>query len=246
MVNHAKPGISAIIPVYNEEKIIASNSLKILKHFEKQGFKDCEILLCDNGSTDKTPEAAKSVSRREKRVKYLRTDYKGIGHGFILGARKAKNNICILYAIDDPFEKSFIPRSIGPITSGEADIVIGSKGHPESKSERPLLRKAFSKAYNLLTNAFFPLGVADTQGSLAFDLKKTRKLIEETVARDAFFETEFIIRARTKGLNVREIPINAKDNRKDSKINPIATGLNLVAQLVALRFRLHGLKNAPR
>ena len=63
---------SIIIPTYNEEKDIS----KCLESLENQAFKDFEIIVVDDGSTDKTRE----IVRKFKKVKLIKGKHKGPGY----------------------------------------------------------------------------------------------------------------------------------------------------------------------
>lgn len=64
-MNKSRPAISVVIPAYNEEEYLPS----CLASFQKQTFKDFEIIVVDNNSTDKTAQIAKSFGAKVVREK---------------------------------------------------------------------------------------------------------------------------------------------------------------------------------
>ena len=112
--------ISVIIPVYNEEKVISDclNSLK------DQTYKRLEIIVIDDGSTDKTlsllghPDPA--FAGEGSRLKVLRQDHKGPGSARNLGSKNAKGNILVFVDADMTFDKNFIKDLVVPILQGKS------------------------------------------------------------------------------------------------------------------------------
>lgn len=72
-------GASIIIPVYNEEDIIVSNTNSLIKYLNSLGIV-YEIILSGNGSTDKTDELGKQLTEQNSEVKALSTNEKRRGH----------------------------------------------------------------------------------------------------------------------------------------------------------------------
>ncbi len=98
--------VSIVIPIYNEEQSIKDclNSLK------KQTYEPTEIILVDDGSTDKTPQIIKSFN-----VKVLNQNHKGPGPARNLGASKAKGKILVFVDADMTFDVDFIKDLTAPI-----------------------------------------------------------------------------------------------------------------------------------
>jgi glycosyltransferase involved in cell wall biosynthesis len=218
--------ISIILPVYNEKEQIKKNIPVLLDYMKGSNF-DFEILICDNGSTD-----YKSINFSDKRIRFLRTDKKGIGNGIRLGIQNARYELGMFYAIDLPFGTSILKESIDKMEKDDVDIVIGSKGHLDSINNASPKRKMFSRIYNLLINIFFDLDVKDSQGSLLFRIKDVKKYLGYLDSEDAFFETQILIYGKRIGLKLVEIPVKYDSPRKGSKINPAVDGLRMFRQLL--------------
>ncbi len=110
------PALSIIIPTHNEEKDIpiCLNSLK------RQSFQDFEIIIVDDGSTDKTLEIIKQFQE----VKLIKGKHKGPGFSRNLGAEKAEGSILIFIDADMTFSKDYLKRLISPIQ--EDNSIIGT------------------------------------------------------------------------------------------------------------------------
>lgn len=116
--------LSIVIPCYNEKHTIKN----ILETVKKVPYKDKEIILVDDFSTDGTRELLKTAPFK-KLVDQLVFHEKNQGKGAALrtGFKAAKGDIVIVQDADleyDPFE---IPDVIDPIYKGKADVVFGSR-----------------------------------------------------------------------------------------------------------------------
>ncbi|HIQ49985.1 MAG TPA: glycosyltransferase [Nanoarchaeota archaeon] len=97
------PLVSVIIPAYNEEKYIE----KTLKSVKNQSYKNIEIIVVDNNSTDKTSEIAKKYADKvvvEKR--------KGASKARNKGAKEAKGEILIFVDADTYLEKKCVEKIV--------------------------------------------------------------------------------------------------------------------------------------
>lgn len=116
------PLVSIIIPVYNEGKVIG----ECLKSLANQSYKPIEIILVDDGSTDRTLdiignwklERSRSLSRSGN-LALLKQSHKGPGSARNLGASKAKGKILVFVDADMTFDKDFIKDLVKPIFDGK-------------------------------------------------------------------------------------------------------------------------------
>ena len=109
--------ISIIIPTYNEEEDIS----KCIGSLKNQSFKDFEIIIVDDGSTDKTIEIAK-----KNKIKVLKQNHSGPGLARNLGVKNAEGEIIILVDADMTFEKDYLKNLIQPITEDKKGDIIGT------------------------------------------------------------------------------------------------------------------------
>lgn len=126
--------VSVIIPAYNEEQSITD----CLNSLLKQSYKDIEIIIIDDGSTDKTREIIKTFP-----VKLLEQKHLGPAVARNKGAKEAKGRILVFVDADMVFDEKFIEKLTEPIKEGKA---VGTF----SKEERVLnKRNAWSKCWNI-------------------------------------------------------------------------------------------------
>lgn len=100
--------VSVIIPTYNEEGTIGA----CLESLSKQTYKDLEIIVIDDGSTDNTLSKIGGVG-------LLREEHKGPGAARNLGVKESSGEILVFVDADMTFDSSFIEKLIKPILSGK-------------------------------------------------------------------------------------------------------------------------------
>lgn len=131
--------VSIIIPTFNEEKVI----LSCLESLKKQSLKDIEIIVIDDGSSDKTVALVSNLKSEMKNLTLLTQNHNGPGAARNLAASKAQGEILVFVDADMEFDPNFIQMLTGQI---EKDKVIGTF----SKDEY-LLNKdnALARCWNL-------------------------------------------------------------------------------------------------
>ncbi|KKT65971.1 MAG: hypothetical protein UW60_C0031G0002 [Candidatus Woesebacteria bacterium GW2011_GWA2_44_33] len=102
--------VSIVIPTYNEERVIG----KCLESLKNQIYADFEIIVVDDGSSDKTLRIISG-----QKVKALRQKHKGPGAARNLGAKHANGEILVFVDADMTFDKNFLKNLVKPIVSGK-------------------------------------------------------------------------------------------------------------------------------
>lgn len=153
--------VSVIIPVYNEEKVISD----CLKSLQDQTYKDLEVIVVDDGSTDKTRNIIKKYP-----VKLFQQNHLGAGRARNLGAMHAKGEILVFVDADMVFDPNFIKNLIKPIIQ---DNLVGTF----SKEEYVLNKEnIWSKCWNinkgLPVDRMHPLNYPNQQPVFRAVLKK--------------------------------------------------------------------------
>ena len=119
--------VTIVIPTFNEEKDVGN----VIKSLHKQTFKNFEIIIVDDGSTDKTRE----IIRKFKRVKLIEGQHKGPGFSRNLGAKNAKGKFLVFVDADMTFGKEYIKNLISPMlkndrligTTHDYEVVLNTK-----------------------------------------------------------------------------------------------------------------------
>ncbi|MDR1628360.1 MAG: glycosyltransferase [Oscillospiraceae bacterium] len=130
-LNNKTPEISLIIPVYNVEKYLR----KTLKSVENQTFKDFEVIIINDGSTDNSIEIINEFADRNKKFTVINQDNKGPSEARNKGISISKGNYIAFMDSDDYIEKNFLEVLYKNAIKHEADIVCCNFNfyYPENK-----------------------------------------------------------------------------------------------------------------
>ena len=112
--------VSVIIPVYNEQENIGS----CLEHLVKQSYKNIEIIVVDDGSTDGSIETV-----RKYPVQLLRQEHKGPGAAKNLGVSKSRGNIVVFVDSDEFCNEDYVKSLIRPILEKKVIGTISNDAH---------------------------------------------------------------------------------------------------------------------
>ncbi len=205
--------LSIIVPVFNEERILERNLIKIIEYC-KSNFKKYEVLLVDDGSLDRTVEICEKYSN--SKISFLRNS-KNLGKGYSVrkGVLRAKGDYIFFTDCDlsTPIEElgSFLKLIL------VNDIVIGSRALKNSKVKTRFSKKLLGRVGNLLIS-FFVKDIKDTQCGFKLFRKDVAKKIflKQTIKRWGFdFEILFI--AQKFNLKIKEEPVKWIED-KNSKV----------------------------
>lgn len=199
--------LSLIIPAYKQEKIIADNIRNLEKTLLTLPYK-YEIIVVVDGFLDKTFEKAKSVKSKNIKVLGYQKN-RGKGYAVKYGMLKAKGDIVGFIDAGMDINPATIPLLLDLMKFHDADIVVGSKLHPESKVNYPFTRLILSWGYRTLTEFLFGFAVRDTQVGLKFFKKKVAKeVFPRVVVKQFAFDVEVLAVARSLGFTkIYEGPI---------------------------------------
>lgn len=155
--------VSVIIPTYNEEKVIG----KCLDSLSEQSLEDMEIIVVDDGSTDKTLEILQEIVDR---IQVLKQQHKGPGEARNLGAKKAKGEILVFVDADMTFDKFFLQNLVKPIIDGKTIGTFSKEEYVLNKDN--IWSKCWNVNRGLPTDRMHPKNYPDTQRVFRAILKK--------------------------------------------------------------------------
>lgn len=111
--------VSVVIPIFNEQGEIG----RCLESLMEQSFKDLEIIVVDDGSTDGSLELVSVLAKKNSKLKVLVQSHLGAGMARNFGVSKASGQIIVFVDGDMVFAKNFIAKLIKPI---QKTAVIGT------------------------------------------------------------------------------------------------------------------------
>lgn len=116
-----EPPISVLMPTYNDSKYIST----AIKSLLNQSYKNLELIVIDNGSTDETPKIIKEFAESDDRIKYLREQRSGQLSALALGAQFIKGKyVTLLHSDDELSDNKAFERNISAIEQNNCDGVF--------------------------------------------------------------------------------------------------------------------------
>ena len=198
-----KVKLTVIMAAYNEEKNIASAidaCIKLLKE-NTQGY---ELLVFDDGSSDRTGFIADQKAKNDPGVKVIHYGVnKGPGQIVRDAIRMATQDYLTWFPGDHSVDENFMQIVIGAI--GQADIVCAYIANPRS---RPFIRRPLSAIFTFLFNSLFGLHLRYYNGASVFPVNLLRS-IEIKSDRYSFF-AEIFVRLLRSGYSYVEVPFYHK------------------------------------
>lgn len=119
-MNTKKVLVSIIVPVYNTEKYLDT----CVQSLRCQSFKDIEILLIDDGSTDSCPHRCDKYARNDSRIRVIHKTNGGLSSSREVGIQNARGDYVMVVDSDDWIEPDTIEKCVRTITKDEADCVM--------------------------------------------------------------------------------------------------------------------------
>lgn len=233
--------VSIVIPVHNEEQILEESVRNLIQGCSANGL-SYELVLCENGSNDRTVEIARRLCEELPPVRLLRypkPDYVGALNAGIQDAR-GKNIVC--FEIDF-FDIPFV--EIAHVLLNKYEAVIGSKRAPGSRDRRPWIRRFITWGFNTFLGIFFRFRGTDTHGIKAFRAGLARPIAAACKTDRDVFATELVLRMERAGLRMCEIPLEIAEQRP-APINIFRRVPGTLKNLWRLRRALRGVKQSDR
>lgn len=203
------PKLSILIPVYNEETILEVAARAIIQELGARGY-DYELILCENGSKDRTAEIGAKLARELPHTRMLHYHEPNYGGALRAGMRSAAGEILVCYEIDF-WDLDFVAQAL-PLLD-RYDIVIGSKRAQGAEDRRPFVRRLATRVFNLMLRALLGFRGTDTHGLKALRRASVSNLVEMCETDRDVYVTELIVRAQYAGLAITEIPIAVHEIR---------------------------------
>lgn len=208
--------VTVVMPCLNEEQSVGICVTKALEGIRRSG-RSGEVVVVDNGSSDDSVQVAGRAGARV--VHQLE---RGYGNAYRKGFAAATGRFIVMGDSDDTYDFTELPTLVDPLTTGQADYVLGSRFGGE------ILKGAMTWSHRyvgnpILTgvlNRFFGLKSSDAHSGM-------RAFTKDALDRMALccegmeFASEIVVKAARANLRVAEVPITYHPRIGESKLNGV-------------------------
>jgi glycosyltransferase involved in cell wall biosynthesis len=239
--------LSILMPAYNEATSIAENVCETVETMHELGI-DFEIVVIDDGSMDGTHAAASNALRAwPDHVRVVRCNRnEGKGNARICGALYSRGEYVAFLDADMDLHPEQLASFFAIMKSSDADAVIGSKFHPDSQVDYPLLRRIYSFFYYVLVRTLFGLPVRDTQtGIKLFKRSVLEHVLPRILVKRFAFDLELLANIHHFGYRIVEAPVCVNFQRVCSRLRLPAVW-NVFVDTLAIFYRMRILRYYDR
>ena len=232
--------VSLIIPAYKQEKTIVEDLMQIKGALDQLRY-DYEMIVIIDGKVDKTFEKAKKFESSKVRIFGYDTNH-GKGYAIRYGMERAKGKIIGFIDSGMDLDPNGLSILLEKFEWNDADIVVGSKRHPESKVVYPFERRAISFLSQVLIHILFGLNIRDTQVVMKFFKRGVIKdVLPRLLVKQFAFDIEILVVSLHLGYRkIFEAPIELHFNFEKSIVSQslISAILRTLWDTLAIFYRL--------
>lgn len=223
--------ISIIIPVFNEERLVANVIEEIKSVVKGQKY---EIIAVNDGSTDNSLNILKKI----KGIKVIEHPYKkGYGASIKTGVRAAKGNWILTIDADGQHNAVEIPRLLKEI--GKYDLIVGAR----SKKDMSFLRNIPKVFITLLANYIVNAKIADLNSGLRVARKSVIERFMHLLPNGYSLSTTLTLACFKSSYNVKYVPIKTQKRKSGkSKIRPIEDTVRFIVLVLRMCMLFNPLK----
>lgn len=235
----SQPLLSIIIPAHNEENRLPRTLEQVFAFLEQQAYQ-AEVLVIENGSTDRTYELAQGYSIKNGNLHVIREAARGKGLAVRRGMLEAQGEYRLMCDADLSMPIEEVAKFLPPALE-DFDVAIASREAPGAvRYNEPFYRHLGGRLINLVIRLLILPGLQDTQcGFKCFRAQAADDLFRRQTLAGWSFDIEILYIARRHGYRVCEVPIDWY-YRSESKVNALIDAPRMIRDI----FRIHA--NARR
>jgi dolichyl-phosphate beta-glucosyltransferase len=209
--------LSLIIPCYNEEKILSHVLNEVISYLHKKKY-NWEIVVVDDGSSDKTYDIAKKFEKRKVRVIDLSKN-QGKGAALRSGIINSSGKYIVYLDADLSVSISHLDKILDKLRSNYP-VVIGSRRIKGSKIliHQPFIREKMGVFFTAITRLITGVSLNDfTCGFKGFRKNAAHDIFGKSLINRWAYDAEIIFLAKKMGYDIGQIPVSWV-NRRDSHV----------------------------
>jgi len=230
----SRPLLSIVIPAHNEENRLPRTLEQVFDFLAQQPY-EAEVLVVENGSTDRTLEIAESYARQHASLHVIHLDEHGKGLAVRRGMLDAQGEYRFMCDADLSMPIGEVNKFLPPATS-EFDIAVGSREVKGAiRYDEPFYRHFGGRLINLMIRGLILPQLQDTQcGFKCFRASAAEDLFRRQTLDGWSFDIELLFIAYRRGDRVIEIPIHWY-YRSESKINAVRDAVRMISDIFVIR-----------
>jgi dolichyl-phosphate beta-glucosyltransferase len=203
------PFLSVVVPAFNEEARIARTVSEIMAEIDRLTL-DGELIVVDDGSSDRTASMVERAARADTRVRLVRASHAGKGATVRRGMLEARGQWRFLADADLSMPIAELKRFLDTMYSRDGgDVLVGSR---EAKGAvrvgEPWSRHFIGRIFNWMVKLLVLRGINDTQCGFKLFSATAAEALFPLQRLDGFgFDVEILFLARRAGFAIREVPL---------------------------------------
>lgn len=236
--------LSIVIPAYNEEDRLPTTLEAVDAFLAARSF-TAEVIVADDGSTDRTADVVCATQMNHGRLRLLRLPHRGKASAVREGILSSDGENVMFTDADLSTPMRFADSLIAALNH-RADIAIGTReGSGSRRLGEPAYRHMMGRVFNTLVRIVAVPGINDTQcGFKAFKADVARDLFSSARLhagnrnvkgpRVTGFDVEILFLARHRGYHIAQIPVEWT-HVSGSKVSPIGDSVRMFADVIRVR-----------
>ena len=231
------PLLSIVIPAYNEELRLPATLQTIHTFLQEQSY-PAEVIVVENGSSDRTLQIAQETSKTMPELGFLHSQERGKGLAIKLGMLAARGEYRFICDVDLSMPVEEVNRFIPPILKDTAVAIASREARGAVRYGEPAYRHFIGRVFNGMVRWMALPGLQDTQcGFKCFRADVVEKVFPRMTMQGWTFDVEALVLARQLGYRIVEVPIPWYYN-PHSKVRVVRDSLAMARDLLTIRLNL--------
>lgn len=234
MTHSSDPLLSIVIPAHNEESRLPPSLAQIDAFLHTQPYR-AEVLVVENGSTDRTVEVAEAFAQTHPYVRVIQATVRGKGLAVKVGMQEARGEYRFICDADLSMRIEDIVQFLPPHSDGYDIIIASREGKGAQRVGEPWHRHWIGRMNNFIIKLTAVRGFEDTQCGF--------KMFHRAAAEDLFnvqqmvgigFDIELLFIARKRRYRIKQVPITWYFD-PDSRMRLVGDSLGLLLEIYYIR-----------
>jgi glycosyltransferase involved in cell wall biosynthesis len=229
-LSSAQPYLSIVIPAHNEEHRLPPSLAKIDAYLAQQSY-TYEVLVVENGSSDRTSEVTREFAKSHPYVRLLEVQTRGKGLAVKAGMLEARGHYRFICDTDLSMPIEEIEKFLPPNYDGY-EVMIGTReGKGARRIGEPEYRHVMGRILNWIVKLTAVPDFEDTQcGFKMFKGEVADDLFQVQLMNGIGFDVELIFLAKKRGYRITDVPITWYYD-PDSRMRLLQDSLHILVEI---------------